>query len=463
MQGMNIIILGLGPGDPAHLTSEAWQLLEGAEEVYLRTKQHPTVAGLPAHLRLHSFDHLYDALPTFAAVYEAIAQEVLTLGARPPGVIYAVPGHPWVGEATTPLICRLAGKRGIPVRVVGGMSFLEPLLAALGVDPVDGLQITDAMLVAAGHHPPLSVDRPAIVAQCFSRALASDVKLTLLNSYPDEHPVTVVKAAGTPNQQLLTLPLYELDRGEHFDHLTSLYLPPVEEPGSYDALHEVVAHLCAPEGCPWDQEQTHQSLRKELLEETYELLAALDEEDADKMCEELGDLLLEITLHIQIATEEGEFKMPDVVAGIVSKLTRRHPHVFGDRAIGGVDEVLRNWEEIKQEERGEEARNSGLLEGVSPALPALAQAQAYQHRLARVGFPSLEALCLSEDELAAVAQLLAGVEDEENQTRLGDRLLALADLARQRQIDLESVLRAANARLAARFEASSYRPSYSHH
>ena len=398
---MNITILGLGPGDPAHLTREAWQVLEEAEELYLRTKQHPTVASLPTHLKLHSFDHLYDTLPTFDAVYETIARKVVELGARPEGVIYAVPGHPWVGEATTPLICRLASERGIPVRIVEGLSFLEPVLTAVGVDPVDGLQVTDAMLVATGHHPPLMVDRPAIIAQCYSRSLASDVKLTLLNAYPDEHPVTVIRAAGTPAQQLLTLPLYELDRGERFDHLTSLYLPPVEGPGSYGALHEVVAHLRAPDGCPWDQEQTHQSLRKGLLEETYELLAALDAEDADKMREELGDLLLQLMLHIQIATEEGEFKLPDVIAGIVAKLVRRHPHVFGELAAGDVDDILRRWEEIKQEERGG-AGNKGLLEGLPPALPALAQAQAYQRRLARVGFQTLDALGLSEKELACL-------------------------------------------------------------
>lgn len=447
----NIIILGLGPGDPNHLTREAWQVLEGAEELYLRTRHHPTVASLPNHLRLHSFDHLYETLPTFDAVYEAIAQEVVKLGARPEGVVYAVPGHPWVGEATTPLICRLAEERGIPVRIVEGMSFLEPVLTAVGVDPVDGLQVADAMLVAAAHHPPLAVDRPAIIAQCYSRPLASDVKLTLLNAYPDEHPVTVVKAAGTPGQQLLTMPLYELDRGEHFDHLTSLYLPPVQGPGSYGALHEVVAHLRSPEGCPWDQEQTHRSLRKGLLEESYELLAALDAEDADKMREELGDLLLQLMLHIQIATEGGEFKLPDVIGGIVAKLVRRHPHVFGDRAASDVDEILRRWEEIKRQERGEE-ENEGLLEGLPPALPALAQAQAYQRRLARVGFRTLEALELGEEEVAAVARLLAGVEGEEGKARLGDRLLALAELARQRGLDLESILRAANARLAHRFQ-----------
>jgi tetrapyrrole methylase family protein/MazG family protein len=300
----------------------------------------------------------------------------------------------------------------------------------------------------------LLVDQPAVIAQCHARSLAGDVKLTLLNAYPEEHPVTVVRAAGTERQQLLTMPLYELDRGDHFDHLTSLYVPQLGQPGSFAALHEVVAHLRAPDGCPWDREQTHLSLRTELLEETYELLEALDAEDADKTREELGDVLLELTLHIQIATEEGEFKLADVIAGIVGKLRRRHPHVFGERAAGTVDEVLVHWEEIKREERGLEEGKDGLLNGLPSTLPALTQAQAFHRRLERVGFPSLDMLGLSSAEMSAVERLLEGVEsDVAGQEALGDRLLALAELARKQDIDLEGALRGANARLAARFDA----------
>jgi len=453
---MGIIILGLGPGNPGYITREAWQVLQETRQVYLRTTRHPPVAALPAHLQIRSFDHLYESLPTFEVVYEAIAAEVLTLGARPEGVVYAVPGHPWVGEATTQLVCQGAAERSIPVRIVQGLSFLEPLLAALGVDVMDGMQIADAMLLAADHHPLLLADRPVVVAQCYSRSLASDVKLTLLNGYPDEHPVTLVKAAGSAEQQLFTLPLYELDRGDHFDHLTSLYLPPVQEPGSYSALHEVIAHLRSPGGCPWDQEQTHQSLRTELLEETYELLEALDAEDEGKMQEELGDLLLELILHIQIATEEGEFKLTDVIAGIVGKLIRRHPHVFGQQEVGSMDEVLSNWEEIKRAERGEEDGDSGLLRGLPRTLPALTQAQSYQRRLERVGFPHMDALDLDDRDMATVAQMLDGVDsDQDGQERLGARLLALAGLALHQGIDLESVLRTASAGLAARFNSDS--------
>jgi tetrapyrrole methylase family protein/MazG family protein len=248
---MHITIVGLGPGDPSDLTREAWKVIQAASEIYLRTRAHPTVASLPERLSVHSFDDLYDAEAEFPRVYEAIAKEVLDLGAREQGVVYAVPGHPWVGEASTALISDAAAKAGIPVRVVGGVSFLEPVLQAVGVDAMDGLQVMDAMLLAASHHPQVLADRNLVLAQCYSRQLASDVKLTLLGLYPDDHMVTAVRAAGTNEQELCSMPLFELDRSDYFDHLTSIFVPALDMPASYAALQEIVAHLRAPEGCPW--------------------------------------------------------------------------------------------------------------------------------------------------------------------------------------------------------------------
>jgi tetrapyrrole methylase family protein/MazG family protein len=162
---MTITILGLGPGNPAHLTREAWQVLEEADEVYLRTKLHPTVASLPSHLSLHSFDHLYEEKADFAAVYEEVAARVLALGERPQGVIYAVPGHPLVGETSVQRILSLAQERGLEVRIVEGLSFVESVLTCLGLDAMEGLQLVDATELAALHHPPVNPDRPTLVGQ----------------------------------------------------------------------------------------------------------------------------------------------------------------------------------------------------------------------------------------------------------------------------------------------------------
>ncbi|MDI7278110.1 MAG: MazG nucleotide pyrophosphohydrolase domain-containing protein, partial [Anaerolineae bacterium] len=330
----SIVIVGLGPGDPRFLTAEASGVLSEAGEVFLRTREHPIVETLPGTVTLHSFDSLYETAESFDALYRAIADRVLELGARPQGVVYAVPGHPLVGETSVRLILEGALERGLTVRLVDGLSFVEPVLSALRVDALRGLQLVDGLDLASQHSPLLDPDRPAIVGQLYSRQIASDVKLTLLNVYPPEHLVTLVRSAGLPGQELRTMPLHDLDR-DAVDHLTALYLPPLERPGSPISFQELVAHLRGPMGCPWDREQTHQSLRPNLLEETYEALAALDLGDMAELKEELGDLLLQIFLHTQIAAECGEFAMRDVVGHIIEKLRRRHPHVFGEVAVAG--------------------------------------------------------------------------------------------------------------------------------
>jgi tetrapyrrole methylase family protein/MazG family protein len=373
------------------LTKAAWDLLHVADELYVRTDQHPTLAALPASLCIHSFDAIYDSAEDFAAVYQQIAQEVVRLGSRPQGVIYAVPGDPAVGEATTWLIGDLAAASDLAVRVLSGVSFVEPACLALGIDPLerDGLQIVDAMVAAAANAPPFDTSRPALLAQCYSRALASDVKLTLLHSYDDQHPVTVLRAAGTAQQALRTVPLFELDRSAGFDHLTSLYVPPAASFGAYSRLQEIVAHLRAPDGCPWDLEQTLQTLRKDLLEEMYELLEALDADDDARIGEELGDMALVLAMLAQVAAEEERFRWPQVMEQICQKLIRRHPHVFGDVAVSGVEEVLANWARIKDEEKGQQGKEGkerkGVLDSVPKGLPALALASKYQSRLGRAG------------------------------------------------------------------------------
>ena len=222
----------------------------------------------------------------------------------------------------------------------------------------------------------MAPELPLLLAQLYARWLASDVKLTLLAAYPADHPVKLIHGAGTAAQRVVTVPLEELDRRDDFDHLTSLYVPPLPAYGSFAALQELVAHLRAPEGCPWDREQTLASLRKDLLEEAAEVLEAIDAEadgsdNSAHIAEELGDLYLVATMLTQIATEEGRFQLGDVMRGVVTKLIRRHPHVFGDVTVSGVDHVLANWDAIKVQEKAAKGVTAGPLDGVAAALPAL--------------------------------------------------------------------------------------------
>jgi tetrapyrrole methylase family protein/MazG family protein len=447
-----ITIVGLGPGDPRHLTLEAWEVLQAAPEIWLRTEQHPTVEGLPPETPRHSFDALYEEAGHFSQVYEGIVDRLMALAERPEGVVYAVPGHPRVGEATVEALLEEARGTGVETRVVEGVSFVASTLTALGIDALDGLQLFDAIELSRHHHPPLNPDVPALVGQIYNRSLAGAVKLTLMNEYPDEHEVALIDAAGTGAQRVVRLLLYQLDRQHVADplptHLTSLYVPPLTEVASFEGFQETVAHLRAPEGCPWDREQTHESLRAGLLEEAYESVAAIDRGDLDGLREELGDLLLQIVLQTQIATEAGTFKMPEVIAAIDAKLKYRHPHVWGETVVEDTGEVLHNWEELKREEKGE---RESILDGVPQVLPALQQALTYGQRVARVGFdwPDLDGVIAKVEE--EIAELKQASTQERQEEELGDLLFAVANWARWLGVDPETALRTANARFARRF------------
>jgi tetrapyrrole methylase family protein/MazG family protein len=447
-----ITLLGLGPGDPHLLTLQAWEVLNNIPEIYLRTDRHPAVSGFPAGLRVHSFDQVYEQNNTFEEIYIQIVDRILALAERSEGVVYAVPGHPFIAETTTLEIAKRAGVLDIPIRIVDGLSFIEPALSLLGVDPFPRTMLLDALELARAHHPPFPPDAPALIAQIHSKAIATDVKLTLMSVYPDEHSVKLVHGAGTRDAIVEDLRLFEIDRDLRIGLLTCLYLPPLGEKTSFESFQDLVAHLRAPEGCPWDREQTHLSLRPFLLEEAYEVLDALNAEDSQAASEELGDLLLQIVLHAQIAGEAGEFTMADILQKIHSKLVRRHPHVFGDLVLNDAREVLEHWERWKNAERsahGEETR--GLLQGVSVTLPALSQAEAYQKRAAKLGLEWTESEAARKtlgEELTVLEQAGGNVERERE---FGELLFGIVDLARRHQVDAESALRGANARFRQRF------------
>lgn len=448
-----ITIVGLGPGDPSLMTRQAWQLLQEIEEIYLRTRMHPTVAGFPAGLRVHSFDHYYEEGASFDEVYENIIETILTLSHRESGVVYGVPGHPFVAEMTCPEITRRAKEAGIPVTVVEGLSFLEPTFSLLGIDPLPQTAVLDALQLTTSHHPPFPPNTPAVIAQIHSPLVASDVKLTLMANYADNHKVHLVHGAGTPNPLVEDLPLHDIDHSQNIGLLTTLYIPPLADNTSFEVFQEIIAHLRAPEGCPWDRDQTHQSLRSYLMEETFEVLAALDSGNQEALREELGDLLLQIVLHTQIAHEYGEFSMPDVLQGIHDKLIRRHPHVFSDLEVDDKNIVLENWEKIKSAEREENGlETKGILEGVSKALPALVQAKTYQERVNRVGFdwPNVKGVFEKIEEETLEIKNASSADEYEHE--IGDLLFSAVNLARWYQVDAESALRSANARFRKRFE-----------
>ena len=447
-----IILLGLGPGDISLLTIEAVDTLNSISTIYLRTKKHPLVDDLPKHLKIESFDWLYEENDDFGLVYEKIIEEIIKLGKTKEGVCYAVPGHPFVAETTAPEIARRAKDANIPVRVVHGISFVESTLAALGTDLLPQTSIVDALDVARQFHPIFPPSQPALISQLFSTRVASEVKLTLMEQYDDQHQVSLVHAAGTSNEIVEVIALHEIDKSEHIALLTSLYVPPIEKNISLEEFQELIAHLRAPEGCPWDREQTHQSLRRNLLEESYEVLEAIDSNDIPAMQEEFGDLLVQIVLHAQIASENGDFRMSDIIHGIYKKLINRHPHVFGDVELNDSQAVIDNWEHIKSVERKSKGKHdNGVLDSVAKALPALTQAESYGARAARMGFDWPEISGVLDKVNEEIAEIDAAENSEEREKEFGDLLFALVNFSRWKNIDPEVALRNTNKRFKMRF------------
>jgi tetrapyrrole methylase family protein/MazG family protein len=467
-----ITIIGLGPGSIKDLTLEAREMLaqaaHGQQTVYFRTVIHPTVEPLKQDLpdlKIESFDRLYDESQDWSTLYLQIAEEVCNLAASQP-IIYVVPGHPLIGETSVQLVLRMARERNLSAAVVAGLSFVEPVCALLELDPFEsGIQIIDATnLASLGMHEvggKIIPTVPLLVVQLYNRRVASQVKLALGECYPDEWPVKLIRAAGIErDERVIEMPLYELDRNTFANHLSTLYVPPVDEVSAHrlpETLRYIIMRLRRdPDGCPWDREQTHQSLTRYLLEETYEVVEALEENDMNKLAEELGDLLLQIYLHAEIARQEELFSISDVLEQINTKLIRRHPHVFGDTEVSGAGQVVQNWEAIKKQERAEAGKGieqESLLDRVPLASPALTVSQEYQKRVRKVGFEYSDVQGVHAKLAEELQELHQAITPEEQSEEIGDLLFVIAHWATWLKIDPEEALRRANRKFRHRFQA----------
>lgn len=329
-------------------------------------------------------------------------------------------------------------------------SLVSQTFETLRLSPPSKLILLEAVTLSAAHVPPYPPDMPVLFTYVNSHAVASQLKTVLLTTYPAEHQVFVVAGGDAKGEKL-----NEFGAGS-FTEKTCLYVPALGEGTSFESFAEIVAHLRAPNGCPWDREQTHETLRKHLLEESYEAISAIDSGDFADMREEFGDLLLQVVLQSQIANEEGQFNINQVVQGIHSKIVRRHPHVFGDLQLDGVDGVLANWEKLKEKERSEKGKSEkqeerGLLDGVPLALPALSQAQEYQDRAGRVGFDWPEIDGVLDKVKEEIDEIKNAETDFELASEIGDLFFALVNVARWKKIDAESSLRGTNMKFKKRF------------
>lgn len=430
-----IHIAGLGPGDPGSITMETWQLLRGTR-VLLRTRIHPTVASLTEWgIPFDSLDHVYEAGDNFADVYRTLAREVLDRYRQGEGdLTYCVPGNPLIAERSVSELAGLLEREGISFQIHPAVSFIDTLMVVLRRDPVQGLLVLDAGdLRSIG----LQAGADTVITQVWNKRIASEVKLALGDYLDDEAEIVYVRSAGIPGEETLRrIPLWALDRQEDVDHLTTVFVEREMVKPGFQEFRRTIDALREPGGCPWDREQTHESLRRYLIEEAYEAADAITEGDMEDVMEELGDVLLQVVLHARIAEENGDFTIQDIIRRVNGKMISRHPHVFGDLDLANAQAVLTNWEKIKKTEKGETSL-AGKLAKLPKSIPSTMRAAEVAKKAAAYGVAPR-----AEDPLLTGLKELLRDQGPQSEEALADLIYLAVLLADARGHQPESLLNA---------------------
>ena len=434
-----IRVVGLGPGAIGSLTIETLELLKEGKKIYLRTEKHPTVDYLKSlSIQFETYDDRYEEYNNFDDVYRSIAEDLIQKHEIHGDIIYGVPGHPLVAETSVKLLIKMCEKNKIDIEILPAVSFIDAVIQSLKLDPIEGLKIIDAFDIK---NQVLDKRVGLLITQVYNKSIATDVKIALLEYYKDDMEIYFVRAAGIKGLECTRkIKLYELDRQEDIDYLTSIFIPKeLEATLDFQDLIGVINTLRDENGCSWDRLQTHESLKKCLIEECYEVLEAIDEKDEDKIIEELGDVLLQVVFHAQIGKEQGYFNINDVIKGVTSKMINRHPHIFKNIESKNPQQVLESWENIKIEEKGFN-NYTDTLKHVPKNLPGLMRAYKVQEKASKVGFdwdsvePAMEKVL---EELQEVKDVYKGNNRAKIEEEVGDLVFSTVNVARMLDIDPE--------------------------
>lgn len=435
-------IMGLGPGAYEALTIGALKELKNNKNIYFRTEKHPTVDFLKEEgVKFESYDHAYEKYDSFDDVYKYIAEDLITKVKDDEDLIYAVPGHPLVAERSVMNLIDLCKENNIQYEVLPAVSFVDAMMEALQVDPIEGVKIIDAFDMK---NQILDKRVGTIITQVYNNFIASEVKLRLLEGYEDNTEIIFVRAAGVKGlESIRKIPLYELDWQEDIDYLTSIYIPKdLDNKKDFQDLLDIIETLRNPGGCPWDREQTHESLKSALIEECYEVIDAIENEDEDALIEELGDILLQVVFHASIGKEDGYFDIMDVIGAISDKMINRHPHVFGNGEADNSEQVVANWDEIKKEEKGIETLTEEM-KNIAKSLPATTRAYKVQKKAKKVGFDWDDINCAMDkvkEELNEIKDVYNCEDKSIIEGEVGDLLFACINVARFLEVDGELAL-----------------------
>lgn len=448
-----IYVVGLGPGNVNSLTLGAVDRINSGLKNFLRTENHPTVDYLKEkNISYKCFDYLYEDEEDFKELYEKIVENLIE-ESKEEDINYFVPGNPLVAEKTVEIL----KEKDVELEIVSGMSFIEPLIELVGRDPINGLKLVDGTTFDILD---VNINSDTIITQVYNRRILSEIKIILSEVYTDEHMIYTIHSAGVEKDEKKELiPIFKLDRIDEVGPLTSLYVPKIEKKDKniydFNDLLGIIRLLRSKNGCPWDMEQTHSSIRQCMIEEAYELVDAIDRDDLDNISEELGDVLLQVLLHSQIAYEEGEFNIYETMSTLANKLIYRHPHVFKQKKLAKASEIVYNWNKLKYDKRNI-IRVSDKFKDL-PKLPALMMSYKIQEKAAEVGFDwedikePLKKIIEEYDEMIeAMEEFPLG--DPHIEEELGDLLFSIVNTSRFIKVNPEVALNKTIKKFINRFE-----------
>ena len=434
-----ITIVGTG-WTAGQLTLDAALALTGGAKVILHTERCGCAEWLAGHgVAYDALDALYETCEDFDE-HARLAAEAVLKGAEAGDVVYGVFD---VRDRSAQLLAE--GGEGA-VRVMPGPP-AEGVLLAFARGETRAVEASD------WEDSHFTARENCLIRELDSRELAAEVKLRLMEVYPEEERIWLLNGLEEP----VPMALYELDRADHYDHRTCALIPARRsitalERYDFEHLNEIMRLLCGPGGCPWDRVQTHESLRPCMLEEAYEVMDAIDEGDMDHLYDELGDVLMQVVIHAEIARRHGEFDISDVTTAICEKLISRHTHVFGSDSAQDAEQVLELWSRNKMAERHQETRTE-VLRSVTRSLPSLLRAVKVLKRCAEVGLKDVDAGAVAARCARRMGELPAS-DSCDAERWLGEALMDLAGLARLLGVDPEIALNGAVNRFIDRFEAS---------
>ncbi|UZW14041.1 nucleoside triphosphate pyrophosphohydrolase [Clostridium pasteurianum] len=449
-----INVVGLGPGSLEALTIGTVQLIKKNTNIFLRTEKHPTVKFLRDEgINFFTYDNEYENSESFDEVYNSIAEDLLSQHEKLGDIVYAVPGHPLVAEKSVDLLLSLCKEKSIKVNILPAVSFIDAVMEALEIDPIDGIKVIDAFDIK---NQIMDKRIGTIITQVYNNFIASEVKLSLLDYYSDDTEIYFVRSAGIKDSEnIRKIPLYKLDRQQDIDYLTSIYIPKdLDNNKDFYDLVKIIDILRGENGCPWDKEQDHDSIKRDIIEESYEVLEAIDKKDEDMIIEELGDVLFQVMFHSQIGKEEGYFNINDVIGNICNKMINRHPHVFGDEIADSSETVVERWDKIKIKEQ-KLTSYTDVLKHIAISLPALIRAEKVQKKASKIGFDWQKvegAMDKILEELNEVKKVYKGSNRDKITEEVGDLLFSVVNVSRFLDIDPENALNYTIDKFIRRFE-----------